>query len=217
MSRSADKNIETLKQLAQKLAAMAAPGSGASVAERDTANIKLRRFLERHGLTAADLISEDTGEVSAVVLTTGEKTLFLQCAFHILQVSKLSTRQNETLIDGLTAGGNPRKATRITLAGVTKVQAADILSCFQHYVIELRERVDELNRERRRISLAVEQASVALISKHRLFGPESNEPGQPAPKLSEEERDALMHALSGLSGKRWTQPAAQLPNERRTA
>lgn len=187
---------DTIKSLAAKLAAMAAPGSGATDGERENALRKLERLLERHGLTLDDLTNEAKHTLWVKVANKGERELFYACAFYITELGTLEVVRRAT---------KPRDAA---VANLTAVQVADIRACFGYYVRILRAKVHMLRKEVKAAQEALKVAHEAVIARYSIHSPagESDAVEMPDPdKLA-----AIINAMRGLKGDRWVKPAAKV-------
>jgi hypothetical protein len=189
-------DLETIKSLAAKLAALAAPGSGATDNERLVAFGKLESLLKRHGLTMEDLHKEETHTMWVKVRNKGERELFHACAFFILERKKIDIERRV---------GKPLDAS---VAKVTAVQSADIGACFSHYVKILRAKVHCLNEEIKTARAARLLAHKGVIQNYDIYPPE--EEGDTYRMPTDEELAALRKAMQGLKGDAWVKPAAKV-------
>jgi hypothetical protein len=195
--------LESIKSLAEKLRAMADPARGATAAEIKIATDKLHALLERHKLKEEDLFSDAVCKLPYLVHSKHEEKLFFNCAAYILDQSSIKHQIYKRKGWGMSKG---KMVTEINL-DATLVQHADIRACFHFYREKLNLRLDELKREKAKVTRAINQSAVALISRYNLY-PKSA--GTSSSTLTRAQMEAIMHAMRGMDNEKWVKPEANL-------
>jgi len=167
--------IESIKEQLLKIKALAERGVAG---ERDSAACLLERLMKKHGLTLADLNADEKEIVVFTYRSEVEKTLLCQVIAMITNPTELRGRLKN------------KKGYFL----LTKVEAKDVLSAYQHYRIQWR-------REQ-------EKMLGAFIQHHRIYRP-TNPEDKSQPMTMAEIEDLLRH-MGSLGSQDWHRPAEQL-------
>lgn len=195
------KDIETIKELAAKLQAVADPARGSTPGEVQVAARKLKALLEKYGLTEGDLYAETVQMFRWRCFHADEVLLLKQVAFHVLEVSSLMVSTVKY------------KRTKVTEVGIemTRVQQVDVNACFEHYKIILAERVAELEEQLKTLKLQRKKACMALVHKYKLHGPDTGDEGKGGKGPSRRELMAILEAMRGFDASaKWQKPGGNV-------
>jgi hypothetical protein len=204
-------NIDTISSLARKLAALSAPGNGATDAERNTAAAKLSALLHRHGLTWESIADERPHDLTICCLHRLEIELLVQVVADIRNTNRVTYTTSSVTIPVTGKNGQPtkrrRKAKQIFIKGLTLAELTDINACYAHYLKILQKLLADLDQEVRRITRSKKNAVKAIASRYQV-GPKTGD--APPTPLKPEELAAVLSAMRACTGEAWQRPAGSL-------
>lgn len=207
--------LETIKTLAEKLRALAAPDSGATANEKQIAADKLKAILGRNKLTMEDVFSDEAKHEFYVECDSPQEiTLLVQIAVTILgndervYYSGKITRQAFSKTGKLLKA--KKKVTYIRITSLSLVEVTDLRNCSSHYRKILGDAMSDLAKERRNITKALKHADVGVIQKHNIFPDSPSDKPSKEPTL--EEMKAMLRAIQHTGGTTWSRPSANIEN-----
>ncbi|RMF99722.1 MAG: hypothetical protein D6726_12515, partial [Nitrospirae bacterium] len=145
--------------------------------EREVAQAKLQELLKKHNLTLEDIADETTNWVGFSYRTKYEERLLLQCAFYITNAKRLEVKEH-------------KKARKIYF-NLTRTQAADLESIYDHYRKEFKKELETL--------------FLAFLHRHHIF-PSSdgdNDNDEDKTPLSQEKIKQIIEMIKSMNSKDW--------------
>lgn len=189
---------DRIRDLAAKLRRLAADPA-ATAAERIAAGRRLHSVMTRHGLTAADLDSDQLVECMLTFDHPADDKVVTRIIIHILNRSDIVGRFAKSWIS----------------FQCTPTDRADIMEAWDHYrplLQEARAKANALKRAKIREANAIERGvPVAFVHKFRIF--RDTRPDESARPMTAKELDAAMSALRAIEdieGEAWHKKAGRV-------
>ncbi len=157
-------------QLLKKINELAMKGVGG---EATAARHKLFELLEKYDLVEEDLYSEDTELVKFTYKDDIEKMLLINCCAHIINTHEILFK---------------KKAARSIYVELTKIQAIDLQTCYDHY--------------RKEFKTEVKSLMTAFISKHGIFSSDVPDDYEPEP-LDMDKMAQMTNLMRGMKSESW--------------
>lgn len=212
---------DTISILAKerKLAALAAPESGASEGERANAQRMLDALLERANITT-ETLSQDTTQRRKLIVHTQRRgdvpslnkalrQLAVQLFWYVVGDSKRpvfwGTQDWEILTRGLKAPKSKR--VYVVVADCTELEHEDWTACFHHYAPAYLASEKEIKESIAAMQAALRKMLGVFVNKHGILPPD-------APQSKREPTFAEMMAAylasQNIKGEKWQRPAGRL-------
>lgn len=191
--------LETIKSLAKKLAALAAADSGATNHEREIAANKLNDLLTKRGLKMSDVLSAETATLQVICLNAEDQKLLLHIAMMILDSNSL-----QYFIKGANSKNRFRKNFVIEIDNLAITDIADIIACHAHYKKIAAALEKKLKSQKAAINLSLKKIATAVILQNQIFAPTPEESSsQKSKNLSAAELAAIKHAMRHTNTQKW--------------
>lgn len=188
---------DRIRDLAQKLRRLADDPS-ATAAEKAAAADRLRSMLKKHGLTEADIDSEEQVDCRLYIAHHGDHPVAIAVICQVLDTTSVMASSIPSWV-GIRC---------------TPAQRADILEAWSHYAVPLAEARKVATAERQRMIREAKRLetglATAFIAKFRIF---ADSPQTGCRKLTPDQiaaARAAHSAISGIDGERWQKRAGRI-------